>query len=138
MKRLGIIIIGVSALSAQPAAAPKASTPGSTPVPSVQDLKFPPLKPVQIPPVETVALPNGMKVFLLEDHELPVINGSARIRTGNLFDPPDKVGLATITGMVMRTGGTRAKSGDQLDQELENIAASVELFTSFGSSPKAK
>ena len=67
-----------------------------------------------------------MKVFLLEDHELPVINGSARIRTGNLFDPADKVGLATITGMVMRTGGTRTKSGDQLDQELENIAAGVE------------
>ncbi len=76
--------------------------------------------------METVTLPNGMKVFLLEDHELPVINGIARIRTGNLFDPPDKVGLATITGMVMRTGGTRAKTGDQLDQELENIAAGVE------------
>jgi zinc protease len=126
MKRLGIfIIIAASALWAQPAA-PNGSTPGSAPVPSVQNLKFPPLKPVQIPPVETVTLPNGMKVFLLEDHELPVINGSARIRTGNLFDPPDKVGLATITGIVMRTGGTRTKSGDQLDQDLENIAASVE------------
>jgi zinc protease len=127
MKRLGmVIIIAAAALCAQPAAAPNGGTPGSAPVPSVENLKFPPLKPVQIPPVETVTLPNGMKVFLLEDHELPVINGSARIRTGNLFDPPDKVGLATITGMVMRTGGTRTKSGDQLDQELENIAASVE------------
>ena len=76
--------------------------------------------------METATLPNGMRVYLLEDHELPVINGSARIRTGNLFDPPDKIGLATITGIVMRTGGTQAKTGDQLDQELENIAASVE------------
>ena len=48
------------------------------------------------------------------------------MRTGNLFDPPDKIGLATITGMVMRTGGTRDKTGDQLDLELENMAASVE------------
>ncbi|HEY7387887.1 MAG TPA: pitrilysin family protein, partial [Bryobacteraceae bacterium] len=116
------ILIAASALYAQPPAAPN----GSAPVPSVEALKFPPLKPVQIPPVETVTLPNGMKVFLLEDHELPVINGSARVRTGNLFDPPDKVGLATITGIVMRTGGTRSKTGDQLDQELENIAAGVE------------
>jgi len=92
----------------------------------VADLKFPPLKPVQIPTVETVTLANGMKVFLLEDHELPVINGSARIRTGNLFDPADKIGLATLTGTVMRTGGTRTKSGDELDRQLENIAASVE------------
>lgn len=95
-------------------------------LPSVQDLKFPPLGPIRIPRVDTFTLPNGMKVFLLEDHELPVINGTARVRTGNLFDPADKIGLATVTGMVMRTGGTQAKTGDQLDRELEDIAASVE------------
>jgi zinc protease len=95
-------------------------------VPLVKDLKFPPLGPIRIPEVTTVTLPNGMKLFLLEDHELPIVNGAARIRTGNLFDPPDKIGLATLTGTVMRTGGTQAKAGDQLDQELEDIAASVE------------
>jgi len=96
------------------------------PVPAVRDLRFPPLKPVQIPRVDSVTLPNGMKVYLLEDHELPVVDGTALIRTGNLFDPPDKVGLAAITGVVIRSGGTRTKTGDQLDEELENIAASVE------------
>lgn len=95
-------------------------------VPLVKDLKFPPLGPIRIPDVTTVTLPNGMKLFLLEDHELPIVNGAARIRTGNLFDPPDKIGLATLTGTVMRTGGTQTKTGDQLDQELENVAASVE------------
>ncbi|HWB87541.1 MAG TPA: insulinase family protein [Bryobacteraceae bacterium] len=95
-------------------------------LPSYKELKYPPLKPIQIPPVETATLPNGMKLYLLEDHELPVVNGTALIRTGNLFDPADKVGLATMTGMVMRTGGTKAKTGDQLDQELEDVAASVE------------
>ena len=94
--------------------------------PSYKDLKFPALRPIQIPTVETYTLPNGMKVFLLEDHELPLVSGTARIRTGNLFDPPEKVGLAGIAGRVMRTGGTRDKTGDQLDEQLENIAASVE------------
>ena len=94
--------------------------------PSYKDLKFPALRPVQIPKVETFTLPNGMKVFLLEDHELPIVNGTALVRTGNLFDPADKVGLATMTGMVMRTGGTKTKTGEQLDQQLEDIAASVE------------
>ncbi|MBV9745863.1 MAG: insulinase family protein [Acidobacteriia bacterium] len=148
MKRLCILLFAASPIWAQapggpkpqgstvtpPNTGPQTGTPGrraggpegSPPVPLVKDLKFPALKPIQIPPVETVTLPNGMKVFLLEDHELPVVNGSVRIRTGNLFDPPDKIGLATITGMVMRTGGTRSKTGDQLDQELENVAASVE------------
>lgn len=102
----------------QPAAAPR--------VPSLSELKFPPLGPIKIPEVTTVTLPNGMKLFLLEDHELPIVNGAARIRTGNLFDPPDKVGLAGLTGTVLRTGGTQTLTGNQLDQELEDIAASVE------------
>jgi zinc protease len=94
--------------------------------PSYQDLKFPPLRPIQIPKVAAFTLPNGMKIYLLEDHELPAIEGVARVRTGNLFDPADKVGLATMTGVVIRTGGTRTKTGEQLDEQLENIAASVE------------
>ena len=115
--------------------APPRSQPPSAPaprasVPSYKDLKFQPLRPIQIPKVETVTLPNGMKLYLLEDHELPVVNGTALVRTGNLFDPADKVGLATVAGTVMRSGGTKAKTGDELDQQLENIAASVE--TSIG------
>jgi zinc protease len=94
--------------------------------PSYKDLKFPPLAPVKIPQVEIYTMPNGMRVYLLENHELPLVSGLALVRTGNLFDPADKIGLATMTGMVMRTGGTRAKTGDQLDQDLENVAASVE------------
>jgi predicted Zn-dependent peptidase len=103
------------------APAPIPGTPAS-----YRDLKFPPLKRIPIPDVTTYTLPNGMRVYLLEDHELPIVSGTVRVRTGNLFDPADKVGLATVTGVVMRSGGTQAKTGDQLDEELENIAASVE------------
>ena len=71
-----------------------------------------------------------MIVYLLEDHELPIIDISVRIRTGSLYEPADKVGLASITGAVMRTGGTTTKTGDELDEILENLAASVE--TSIG------
>jgi zinc protease len=123
-KRLACFVLTVAVWAQTPAAVqPRTVRPA---VPAVKDLKFPPLRAIQIPNVESVTLPNGMKFYLLEDHELPIVNGTARVRTGNLFDPPEKIGVATITGMVMRTGGTRAKTGDQLDQELENIAASVE------------
>lgn len=94
--------------------------------PAYRDLRFPPLKRITIPNIATYTLPNGMKLYLLEDHELPIVSGTIRVRTGNLFDPPDKVGLADLTGVVMRSGGTRDKTGDQLDEQLENIAASVE------------
>ena len=119
----------------KPATAAPPARPATPSVPAVKDLKFPALRPIEIPPVETFTLPNGMKVFLLEDHELPLVQGAARIRTGNLFDPAEKIGLATMTGMVMRTGGTQQKTGDDLDIELEDIAASVEssIEETFGS-----
>ncbi|MHC4509250.1 MAG: insulinase family protein, partial [Planctomycetota bacterium] len=49
-----------------------------------------------------------------------------------VYEPADKVGLASITGTVMRTGGTTAKTGDAIDEQLEQIAASVE--TNIGQS----
>jgi zinc protease len=98
----------------------------ATVLPSYKDLKYPPLPAIKIPEPVEFTLSNGMKVFLLEDHELPLVTGSALIRTGNLFDPDYKRGLAGLTGEVLRSGGTKAKTGDQLDEELENVAAQVE------------
>jgi len=95
-------------------------------IPSYKDLKFPPLPPLKVPEPVEFTLSNGIKVFLLENHELPEVSGAALIRTGNLFDPAGKHGLAQMTGEVLRAGGSKAKSGDQLDEELENVAASVE------------
>lgn len=89
--------------------------------------KSPPLGNVEIPRIERVTLDNGMKLFLVEDRELPVIKIESMIRTGSVYEPADKIGLAAITGKVMRTGGTTAKTGDQIDEELERIAASVEI-----------
>lgn len=94
--------------------------------PPVAGLKFPALGQVKIPDVKTVTLPNGAKLYLLENHELPMVSGTAIIRTGSLLDPANKVGLAEVTAAMMRSGGTKAKSGDELDEQLENIAASVE------------
>jgi zinc protease len=109
-----------------PAPAEGLVSPSSAPLPSYKNLKFPPLRKITLPNPVTFELPNGMKVFLLENHELPLVSGTALVRTGNLFDPPGKQGVADITGMVMRTGGSGGKTGEQLDAELENIAASVE------------
>lgn len=107
----------------------------TAPPPSYKDLKYPPLKEIQIPKVEQYTLPNGLKIYLLENHELPLVRGLALVRTGNLFDPADKVGLATVTGSLIRSGGTTTKTGNQLDEDLENIAASVEsqIGESYGS-----
>lgn len=134
MKACFTLLLFAAGLGAQKAPVAKTTHTTASAIPSYKELKYPPLKPIKIPDVATSTLPNGMKLYLLENHELPVVRGVALVRTGNLFDPPDKVGLATITGMVIRSGGTKNKTGDQLDEQLENIAASVEtgIDESFG------
>jgi predicted Zn-dependent peptidase len=93
---------------------------------SYKDLKFPPLGEIKVPEPVRFELANGMVVYLVEDHELPVIGATAMIRTGARWEPPEKAGLAAITGTVMRTGGSTSQSGDQLDEELDRLAAVVE------------
>lgn len=91
------------------------------------DLDFPPLPEITLPNYERFQLPNGMTVYLIVDHELPLIEGTALIRTGERWDPIDKVGLADIATTVIRSGGTANHSPDQLNQILEDKAASVEV-----------
>ncbi|HYP08503.1 MAG TPA: pitrilysin family protein, partial [Bryobacteraceae bacterium] len=135
--KLAFLMVSVAvACLAQPGgpapAAPKAPAKGQitsrvdATAPSYKTLKFGPPPELKLPEIPSFTLPNGMKVFLLENHELPLINGFVLVRTGNLFDPKDKIGLAELTGTVMRSGGTKSKTGEQLDEQLENIAASVE------------
>jgi zinc protease len=87
---------------------------------------FGPLNPIKMPKVEKATLPNGLRLFLVEDPEYPTIDIWAMVRTGSVFEPADKIGLAAITGQVLRTGGTATKTGDEIDKELETLAARVE------------
>lgn len=91
-------------------------------------------KQIQTPPLHAfhpqlptrIELSNGMVIFLQEDHELPLVRGRARIRGGSRDEPSDKVGLVELFGQAWRTGGTKNKTGDQLDDYLEARAAKVE------------
>ncbi len=84
--------------------------------------------PLKFTPPQTTrtTLDNGMTIFLLEDHELPTVHAFAAIRTGSIYEPADKLGLATLTGTVMRSGGTTSVPADKLNEELEFMAASIE------------
>ena len=79
------------------------------------------------PEPERVVFENGLVVYLLEDHELPLITISATIRTGSWLDPPDKVGLAALTGTVMRTGGGGGLSAAEVDDELAQFAGRLTI-----------
>ncbi len=106
---------------AQTSAVPPQST-----VTSWQKIPIPALPAFHPQQPKRVVLPNGMIIFLQEDHELPLISGTARIRGGARSEPPAKAGMLEIYGEAWRTGGTKSQTGDQFDDYLEIRAAKVE------------
>lgn len=90
------------------------------------ELEFPPLPEITLPDYERYQLDNGMVIYLMEDHKLPLVGGSAIIRAGDRHEPADQVGLGGITGTVMRSGGTTIHPPDELNEILEQRAASIE------------
>ena len=98
-----------------------------------QQINVPPLPAFHPQEPKRIVLPNGMVILLQEDHELPLIDGLVRIRGGSRSEAPNKVGLVDIYGEVWRTGGTKAQTGDQLDDYLEVRAAKVETSGSVDS-----
>ena len=91
-----------------------------------KQIPIPQLPPFHPQEPKRIELPNGMVIFLQEDHELPTIDGVARIRAGSRSEPASKTGLVSLYGEVWRTGGTKTQTGDQLDDYLEVRAAKVE------------
>jgi zinc protease len=91
-----------------------------------QQIPIPPLPAFHPAEPKRIELPNGMVIFLQEDHELPLIDGSIRIRGGSRDEPAAKVGLVDLYGEVWRTGGTKSQTGDEMDDYLEARAAKVE------------
>lgn len=89
-------------------------------------IPIPPLSEFRVQQPKRIDLGNGMVVFLQEDHELPIVRGTARIRGGSREEPAQKVSLVSLYGQAWRTGGTRSKTGDALDDFLEARAAKVE------------
>ncbi|NJD89897.1 MAG: insulinase family protein [Geobacter sp.] len=90
-----------------------------------RSLTYPELK-FTIPHSERTTLDNGIVVYLLEDHELPMVSITSYIRTGGIYEPAEMTGLAGIAGAMIRSGGTESLTPDALDAELEFMASGVE------------
>jgi predicted Zn-dependent peptidase len=100
---------------------------GDDPWTDPRKLVYPTLHEIQVPKPDRVVLPNGLVVYFLENHDFPLCDARALMRVGSIYEPKEKIGLASITGEVMRSGGSVAMSGDSLDRRLEGLGASVEI-----------
>jgi zinc protease len=89
-------------------------------------IPIPPLHAFKPKEPRRVVLPNGLVLFLQEDHELPFVNGFIIIRGGSREEPAAKVGLVSLYGQTWRTSGSTSVSGDALDAQLASKAAGIE------------
>ncbi len=100
----------------------------------ISSLTFPELNPVKLPEIQQIKLENGMRIYLLEDKSLPLIQSFVRIHGGSYLESAEKIGLAGMCGYLLRTGGTKKWSSDELDEALESIGAYAETSADIISS----
>jgi zinc protease len=85
---------------------------------------------VKLPKPQEADLPNGLHLMVLEDHKLPRISFQIIIPgAGGYFDPAKLTGLSSYTAQMMREG-TKTRSSQQISQDLETMAATVNVFGS--------
>jgi len=126
-KLIVAILLGASALvSAQPASVSTAT--GDVPA-RPEELTYDELR-FDVPDGNALLheLSNGIKVYVAPDHTFPLIQIRVLLRQGSYLEPADKVGLASLTGSMMRSGGTEKMPPDVFDEEAEFLAASISSF----------
>ena len=82
----------------------------------------------KVPPFEKFKLKNGLTVFLVEQHEVPVISVSVILPAGAIYDG-EKSGLASLTSTALKHG-TKNFTKEKLDEELDFLGASINTSAS--------
>jgi len=119
--------LGVLVLATAPAAAQQPATGADTRA-RLQALQFPPLR-FNPPTAKRVTLSNGVPVYLLEDHSLPLLDVAVVSKAGVAHLPDSLWGVGWQADNLMRTGGTTRLSPDSVDRLIEFYALNVFIST---------
>jgi len=78
---------------------------------------------IKLPPIKKTTLDNGLKVIIIEHHELPVVAFRVVFKSGSACDPSGKAGLANLTAGLLRKG-TKTRSATQIAEEIDFVGGS--------------
>src|SRR5512138_1636377 len=84
-----------------------------------------PAVPAAAPLAHREVLPNGIVLLVAERPAVPIVAVRVFTRAGAVFDPPDRGGLANLTGAVL-TRGTAKRSAPEIDAAIEYVGGSLE------------
>jgi zinc protease len=125
----GVRLLAVTMASAALLAAPaSAQTPDRTTPP-----KPGPPPALKLPPVQKHKLSNGLDVWIVEQHEVPMAQVNLIVRAGSAADPAGKFGVASMTANMLDEGAG-GKSALELADAVEFLGAQLSTSSTFDAS----
>lgn len=116
-------------VAGQASKGPAATTPAE-PVAEKPDLAVRPLPlqatPFAFPAFEEFTLDNGLHVYVVENHEQPVVTVGLVVRGGEAYDPAGREGTASLMGDLMQKGAG-SRSAKAIAEALDGVGASVSV-----------
>lgn len=125
MRRTLIVLASLASAPVMLSAQAVVAQPASTTPP-----KLTAPKPLTLPQITERVLPNGLKLVIVEQHEIPVVDASLVIRTGAEADPKGKAGLATLTANLLDEGAG-ARDALDLAEQIGFLAIGLRTSAAF-------
>ena len=84
---------------------------------------------LKLPPFTKAKLKNGVTVYLMEKHGVPLVSVALVVKSGSVADPAGKEGVASLTADLLRKG-TPTRTADQVSEQLDFLGATFGTDTS--------
>jgi zinc protease len=124
--RPGLTFLAVLATVLLPLHAQRLPDRGKPPVPG-------PAAALTLPAVQKLTLDNGLRVWVLEHHEVPLVQANLVVLSGAAADVPGQFGAASMTAAMLDEGAA-GKAALALADEMEFLGAQLSTSASFDAS----
>ena len=81
-----------------------------------------------VPDVYKASLENGLKIYGIENDEVPLVRFNLSIKGGQLLESMDKLGLANLTASLLEKG-TANKTVPELEEAIQELGASINVYS---------
>jgi zinc protease len=122
------VLFGTEGAAQQRPASPSGQVPDRSKPPALG-----PAPQLRLPALQKRALSNGLNVWIVEAHKVPLVQVNLLIQAGSGDDPAGKFGIASLTA-AMLDEGAGSRSALQIADDVEFLGANLATSSSFDAS----